>query len=254
MSDVHGNLHALRAVLSHAAGWDEILVLGDLVDYGPRPGEVIDELRGLGAKMVRGNHDHAVGYGVDCRCGEATHWLSVWFRENVTLRLLGDGDRRFLASLPLRLPVEAGGLRGEAVHGAPSNPLYEYLHPWLGEGDLCPRLRPLAALRLGGRPAAGGGCPRGFYLVGHTHHQFLRVAGGAVVVNPGSAGQPRDGDPRAAYALVDTETGSVTLARVEYDVAATVRELEELGVPDPYLSALRYMLLNARVPPRPRAA
>jgi predicted phosphodiesterase len=247
LSDIHGNLHALRAVLEAARGWDEVLVLGDLVDYGPRPGEVVDELRGLGARVVRGNHDEAVGYGVDCRCGEATHWLSVWFRENVTLRLVDSGVRRYLASLPLSLELDAGPLRAVAVHAAPSNPLYAYLYPWLPEGEACRLLRRPSPRLVPRRE----GCPRGLYLVGHTHHQFLRVLGGAVVANPGSVGQPRDGDPRAAYMILDTDTGRVEFGRVEYDVERVIRELEALGVPEPYMGALRYMLVRASVPPRP---
>lgn len=69
VSDVHGNIYALEAVVEGVRGWDRIIVLGDLVDYGPRPGEVIDYLREHDALIVRGNHDHAVAYGVDCRWG-----------------------------------------------------------------------------------------------------------------------------------------------------------------------------------------
>ena len=247
LSDIHGNLHALRAVLETVKEWDEVIVLGDLVDYGPHPGEVIDELRGIDAKVVRGNHDHAVAFGVDCRCGEETHWLSVWFRENVTLNLVSRADRQYLAQLPLKLVVE-DGLGAIALHAAPSNPLYEYLYPWLGDGELCARLR--ARLRLSGKEAKSSDCPRGVYLVGHTHHQFLRVARGALIVNPGSTGQPRDGDPRASYALLDTETGRVELGRVKYDVDAVLKALEALRIPEPYMVALRYLLVKAEAPPK----
>lgn len=244
LSDIHGNLEALRAVLGAVRGWDEVVVLGDLVDYGPSPGEVIDEVRSLGARVVRGNHDHAVAYGVDCRCGEETHWLSVWFRENVTLRLVGSADRAYLAGLPLKAHIESVG--GVAVHAAPSNPLYEYLHPWLPDEEVCSRLR--VSVRL--QPRGGSGeCPRGLFLVGHTHRQFLRVARGAVVVNPGSVGQPRDGDPRAAYAVIDTETGRVEFGRVEYSIEGVLRRLESLGIPEPYITALRHMLVKAETPP-----
>ncbi|MCE4602891.1 MAG: metallophosphatase family protein [Desulfurococcales archaeon] len=243
ISDIHGNLPALEAVLDAARGWDEIIVLGDLVDYGPWPGEVIDALRSLGAVIVRGNHDHAVAYGVDCRCGEDTRWLSTWFRSNVTFRLLDKASRGFLRGLPTRLERDMGGLRTVMVHAAPSNPLYAYLYPWLGDGEVCNMLKP--SLRLS-RNATG--CPRGLYLVGHTHYQFYRTVQGAFVANPGSVGQPRDGDPRAGYLLIDKDTGGIELGRVRYDVDRVLRGLGELGVPEPYMGALRYMLLNARVP------
>ena len=247
LSDVHGNIDALQAVLADAKGWDEVLVLGDLVDYGPSPGEVLDTLRGLGARMLRGNHDHAVAYGVDCRCGEATHWLSTWFRENITVRLISKNDRSFLGGLPERLRLDLGSARLTAVHGSPSSPLYGYLYPWLPPRELCGMLRPSARLR----EEQVKSCPRGLYLVGHTHYQFLRVQDGALVVNPGSVGQPRDGDPRAAYAVLDTETGRVVFGRVRYPVEKTLERLRGLGVPEPYMSALRVLLVEARVPPRP---
>jgi len=88
LSDIHGNMPALEKILESIEKYDDVIVLGDLVDYGLHPGEVIDLLKSIGAKIVRGNHDHAAAYRVDCRCGEATHWLSVWFRENITLELL----------------------------------------------------------------------------------------------------------------------------------------------------------------------
>lgn len=253
LSDVHGNLEALQAVLSAARGWDEVLVLGDLVDYGPWPGEVIDALRGLGARVVKGNHDHAAAFGVDCRCGEKTHWLSTWFRENITVRLLSRRDLEYLAGLPEKLVLDTPVGSLAAVHGAPASPLYGYLHPWLGEEAVCAMLRPGARLAPVSRR---GGCrPRhSVYLVGHTHYQFLRVVGGSRVVNPGSVGQPRDGDPRAAYAVLDTETGEVVFGRARYDVSRVLRTLEALGIPEPYMCALRVMLLEARVPEPPRGA
>ena len=245
ISDVHGNLPALEAVLEAARGWDELIVLGDLVDYGPWPGEVIDALRSLGAVIVRGNHDHAVAYGVDCRCGEETHWLSTWFRSNVTLKLLDKATRGFLQSLPTTLERDIGGMRTIMVHAAPSNPLYAYLHPWLSDGEICNMLKPSPRLSQAAR-----GCPRGLYLVGHTHYQFYRTVQGALVANPGSVGQPRDGDPRASYLLIDKDTGEIELGRVRYDVDRVLQGLRGLGVPEPYMGVLRYILVSARVPVR----
>ncbi|MET1127786.1 MAG: metallophosphoesterase family protein, partial [Thermoproteota archaeon] len=245
VSDIHGNLHALRAVLNAARGWDEVIVLGDLVDYGPHPAEVIDSVRELGAKVVRGNHDHAVAYGVDCRCGEEVRWLSVWFRENVTLKLVSRNDIDYLRKLPLMEELGLGSSRAYAVHGSPRNPLYGYLYPWLNPDEACSMLR-RPSMRL--RPSGDNReCPKGLYLVGHTHHQFYRIVYGAIVVNPGSVGQPRDGDPRAAFAIIDADRQSIELYRVEYDFEKTIRDLEKLGVGEPYMAALRYMLSTGRV-------
>ncbi len=251
ISDIHANLEALRAILSEARGWDEIIVLGDLVDYGPWPGEVIDEARSLEARVVRGNHDHAVGYGVDCRCGEETHWLSTWFRENITLKLLSPRDKEWLSRLPLKLDLDLDGLRATVVHGSPSDPLYGYLYPWLGKDKICKALRGRKPVRLTGRESSEWSpeCPRGLYLVGHTHLQFKLTLQGARIVNPGSVGQPRDGEPSAAYAILDTEKNAVELARVEYDIGKVVKALEALGVPEPYMGALKHMLFKAETPP-----
>ncbi|MEB3779207.1 MAG: metallophosphatase family protein [Desulfurococcales archaeon] len=248
VSDIHGNIYSLNTVLEHARGWDELVVLGDLVDYGPHPGEVIDILRGYDAKIVRGNHDHAVAFGVDCRCGEETHWLSVWFRENVTLKLLSEDQRKYLASLPLKLNLEIDGLNIHMMHAAPSNSLYAYLYPWLDNSQVCKLLKSHSPLRLSGDK--GSRCPQGLYLVGHTHHQFYRVVEGAIVANPGSVGQPRDGDPRAGYMIIDTTREAIELYRVKYDVGRTVEAIMNLGVPEPYMSALKYMLQRGRIPPR----
>ncbi|MEB2836750.1 MAG: metallophosphatase family protein [Desulfurococcales archaeon] len=237
LSDIHGNACALRAVLEDARGWDEVLVLGDIVDYGPSPGEALDIIRGLGARVVRGNHDHAAAYGVDCRCGEATRWLSHWTRENITLRQLSKRDLEYLASLPVRVDLDLGNLKLTAVHGSPADPLYDYLNPALPDAELHRRL---------GEPKPGT-----LYLVGHTHLQFYRVLHGTRLANPGSVGQPRDGDPRAAYAIIKPETGTVEFHRVKYDVDRVVSKLEEMGVPEPYLGGLAYLIRKAEAPPRP---
>lgn len=88
----------------------------------------------------------------------------------------------------------------------------------------------------------------GVYLVGHTHLQFLRMVGGTLVANPGSIGEPRDGDPRAAYSVFDLESGMISFGRVRYDVDRVIGDLEDLGVPDQYLSALKVMFREGRVP------
>ena len=240
ISDIHGNLEALKAVIEDAKGFDEMIVLGDLVDYGPSPAEVIDTLRQYSPKIVRGNHDHAVAFGVDCRCGEKTHWISVWFRENITLKLLTKKDKEYLASLPLEIKMNDI----TAVHASPSNPLYAYVYPWITEEEVCNNIRGNLTLS----PRRENECSiEGVYLIGHTHFQFHRVSRGAIIANPGSVGQPRDSDPRASYMLLDAERGSFEYRRVKYDVEKTIEKIKELGVKDPYLNALAYILRNGKV-------
>ncbi|MEB3765363.1 MAG: metallophosphatase family protein [Desulfurococcales archaeon] len=249
ISDIHGNLDSLSSVINFVNNYDEVIVLGDLVDYGPEPGEVIDRLREAGARFVRGNHDDAVGFGRDCRCGEKTHWVSLWFRENITNKILDETDKEFLRNLPGRLSLEIDNMIIEAVHGSPASPLYGYLHPDLGDREMCSVLRPSLRLK---EKSIDNECPNGkVFLVGHTHIQFLRIVKGALVANPGSVGQPRDGDPRAGYLIINTDTGTFTFGRVKYDVERVIRKLRDLGIPDPYYGFLAQLLRTGIVPPRP---
>ena len=122
----------------------------------------------------------------------------------------------FLGRLPLRLELYLSGMRLLLVHAVPSNPLHQYLYPW-HDAELFYK-----ALGIEGRSY-----PFDVVLLAHTHYQFIRVLGNVVVVNPGSVGQPRDGDPRAAYAVVDTDSREVYLRRVKYDVESTLRKLRK---------------------------
>lgn len=224
LSDIHANPYALRAVLEDAPPHDEVIVLGDLVDYGPRPGEVIDEVRSVGARIVRGNHDEAVAKGIDCGCGPATHHLSVLTRERISYGTLSKADIAWLRTLPYDLSLGWG----TAVHAAPSNKLYTYIYPWMSNEGIC---RELVAgpRRLTMRRCEG---IEGAYLLGHTHHQFARrLPGGSLLINPGSVGQPRDWDPRAAYSVVEVDGDvviGVGMRRVPYNVDAVLKELRSL--------------------------
>ncbi len=224
ISDIHANPYALRAVLDDTPSHDEVVVLGDLVDYGPRPGEVVDDVRSMGAKVVRGNHDEAVAKGIDCGCGPATHHLSVLTRERISYGTLSKADIRWLDTLPYELDLGWG----HAVHAAPSNKLYSYLYPWMSNEEICKELV------TGPKRPASRGCAgvRGTYLVGHTHHQFIRrLPGLALIINPGSVGQPRDWDPRASYALIEVDGEDIVgveLRRVRYDIEAVIKDLRIL--------------------------
>jgi diadenosine tetraphosphatase ApaH/serine/threonine PP2A family protein phosphatase len=231
VSDVHANLAALEAVLRHAeaeGALDGLWCLGDMVGYGPQPCEVLDRLREAGARPVAGNHDlAAVGLAstedFNPAAAAAVHW---------TARQLRDADRRYIESLPQVRREEGFTL----VHGTLRWPVWEYLYSY----DAA-----LAHLSRQETP---------FGLVGHTHIPMLVVEDGRfprgcelfylqdgavvelrpdrrLVLNPGSVGQPRDGDPRASYAIYDSEAGTFSLHRVEYDIAATQKLIEEAGLP-----------------------
>jgi len=203
-SDVHANLEALQAVIAAAGPVDRCLFLGDVVDYGPSPAECFRLWRELAWAAVKGNHDAAVAEGFDCG------WyggISGDIRR-FQAQQLDQPALAFLAGLPETCSLQIAGARFFLVHARPRQPLEGYLLPSLAEDELAAEL---------------AGVEADFVLLGHAHHQYWRQLGGMTVINPGSVGQPRDGDPRAAYAL--WEDGAVSLHRVEYDLAGTCRRL-----------------------------
>jgi putative phosphoesterase len=221
VSDTHGNYAALRRLPE--VGVDRVICLGDLVDYGPEPRECIAWLRRREAIAVRGNHDEAAANGVDCRCSPAFRRLSRATRE-LTRRLLDAEDLELLRSLPLERDIELDGRRIHLVHATPSDPLFAYLGPddvdrWAAEVE---------------------DLPADLILVGHTHLPMILRVGGKTIVNPGSLGQPKDGDPRAAFAVI--EDGEPRLVRVRYDVEATVASLGRSGLADDVVASLATVL------------
>ena len=237
ISDVHANLTAFRAVLAHAkhgGAIDGLWCLGDTVGYGPHPNECIAELRSYDNRTVAGNHDLAA-------CGkmgtedfnEAAASAAQW-----TEGQLSDDARSYLENLPMT--VEEGDFT--FVHGSLRWPEWEYLLS--GE-------QAQAQFELQKTPIS---------LVGHTHlpavcaedeagPPTLRPAGdgerlelgdGRWIINPGGVGQPRDGDPRASYAVYDSEDASITFSRVEYDISATQKSMEEAGLSQWLIERLAY--------------
>jgi predicted phosphodiesterase len=231
LSDIHANRHALDAVLEATpqASYDRLMVLGDLVGYGADPNGVIARVRALDPiAIIRGNHDKAA-CGIDSAedFNTVARLAAIW-----TGRALSQENREYLARLPAG-PLEVEG-RFTICHGAPFDE-DTYL---FDASD--------AAEAFGAFPA-----PVCFF--GHTHLPviFARSAAGLAVtvpggpdtqsvtlapgarylVNPGSVGQPRDGDPRAAFALYDSETGELTMRRVGYPVESAQEAILEAGLP-----------------------
>ncbi len=212
VSDLHGNWEALRAVAA-AERTDRVICLGDIVDYGPRPVETVRWVRDHADVAVRGNHDTAVALGVSCRSAPAFRRLSEESRR-LTVPMLPEEDRELLAGLPLRASLEIDGVRLALLHAAPADPLYQYL----------------PASDVEGWRTAVAGIDADLVLVGHTHLPVILELGGKKMVNPGSVGLPRDGDPRACYALI--EDGRPVLKRIAYDLERTIADLRAWGLPD----------------------
>jgi putative phosphoesterase len=213
ISDLHANWPALEAVLG-AQAFDHVIVVGDLVSYGPHPREVVEWVRSHATVAVRGNHDDALACGSDCRCAPTSKPLAIATRA-VHRELLSREDIQFLGSLPRTASLQSSGQTLFAVHASPRDHLYRY--------TLTPQASDEHVRSQVGRVQAD------YVLLGHTHLPMARSIGRRLVVNPGSVGQPRDGDPRASFAVI--EDGDVALKRVAYDVERTVRDLRGLPLP-----------------------
>jgi len=205
ISDIHANLAALRAVLKDLdeQGCTEVLCLGDVVGYNAEPEECVQLLKARGIQNLLGNHDSYITTGQNC---ERSQVVASIIDDHRT-RLSKDSIDWLKQSLP-RLSM------GDIlfVHGGPDDPVDQYIY------EVDETLFPEGVNVL---------------FAGHTHVQAKFDIGGKVFCNPGSVGQPRDGDPRAAYAILDG--GSIRLRRVAYDVARTVQVMDARGY-EPYKS------------------
>ncbi len=210
LADIHANWEALSALTALETSWDACLFIGDLVDYGVTPGPCIDWVRKHATAWVRGNHDHAVAQRVTARGGTGYRALAAATRP-LHWQCLNDVQMGFLARMPVTRYITLGGQTFFLVHGTPHDPLDEYLadNPNLWQK----RLENVQA---------------DFVCVGHTHLPLHLKLGETQVINPGSIGQPRDGDCRGSYAIV--EEGRVSFHRFKYDVEAAVESLRKSGI------------------------
>lgn len=207
ISDIHANLAALESIQEP---YDLLVCLGDLVDYGPQPREVIHWVREWSLKVVRGNHDHALAFSVDCCCAPVMKEASVNTRQWHS-QLLSSEDKAYLRCLPITERVEVAGATFHLAHAAPAGDLYDYhIVPDASDEALRERIEGIEA---------------DFILLGHTHLPMLRTIGKTTIVNPGSVGQPRHGDPRASYAI--WEDGEVKFHHGVYDVKRTTALLKQ---------------------------
>ncbi len=206
ISDIHGNLEALSALKEP---YDELWVLGDLVNYGPDPGAVIDFVRTHATVVVRGNHDDAVGFNRDPRCS-ARYRRMAKETMDFTLSVLSPEHRAYLASLPLVAKRTVDGNEFVLCHAAPSDPLYKYVAANSPEWE-----------------AEMEGIDANLLLVGHTHTPFVQTARGSLVANPGSLGQPKTGSPKACYAVWDR---GIVLRTIDYEIEGTLRKIDLMPV------------------------
>ncbi|MGC8825653.1 MAG: metallophosphoesterase family protein [Anaerolineae bacterium] len=237
VSDIHSNLPAFQAVLQQAAPFDIIWCLGDVVGYGPQPNECIELLREYPHVAVAGNHDWAALGRLDlAEFNAEARWAARWTTDALT-----PDNRSYLEALPTRLVQEPFTI----VHGSPREPIWEYiLYSFVAAANFEHFDTP-------------------YCLIGHTHSPALfveRTEGeariieadlppfeepvplgkGRCIINPGSVGQPRDGDPRASYAIWDTDKGELVIHRVSYDIETIQALMAELGFPARLIARLSY--------------
>lgn len=237
LSDIHSNLVALEAVLAHAGPVDAVWCLGDTVGYGPQPNECVARVQGLpGLVCVAGNHDWAALGKVDLSDFNTEARLAAEW----TARQLTPESRTWLAGLPERVESDDFTL----VHGSPQHPIWEYV--------LTSAVAAESFSHFGTQAC----------LVGHSHVAVIFLEPGRqhatapavaprlgepfsyrpvrALINPGSVGQPRDGDPEASYLLVDTTAATVVYQRVPYAVGETQRRMRSEGLPPALAARLAY--------------
>jgi diadenosine tetraphosphatase ApaH/serine/threonine PP2A family protein phosphatase len=236
ISDIHANLVALEAVLNDAGECDAVWNLGDTVGYGARPRECLDRMVDLFANPVLvGNHDLACIGEVDIsEFNPVAQMAARW-----TALQLGMDHRAYLNALPAITIANAYTL----AHGSPRSPVWEYVTSAqiatenfdFFDTDVCfighTHIAMYALLREGEDVAEVSALQPG---------QQLDLLAGRYLINPGSVGQPRDRDPRAAYAILDTDIGSITFKRVEYDIPTTQRQMAMANLPEVLITRLAH--------------
>ncbi|GAC1634439.1 MAG: metallophosphoesterase family protein [Chloroflexota bacterium] len=238
VSDIHANLEALEAVLADAPPYDSVMCLGDLVGYGPNPNECVEKVRGLtNVSSLVGNHDLAALDQLDLsQFNPHARYSAEWTMDRLTPEV-----RTYLLSL--EPTMEQPGYF--AAHASPRDPVWEYME---SEEQGPPNFRAFED---------------NVCLVGHTHVPRIFIeqprstsivtlpeSGGTAqlnngvrkIINPGSVGQPRNGDPRAAYGLMDTQDGVFQFRRVEYPYDVTQAKIRECGLPAVLAQRLAYGL------------
>jgi predicted phosphodiesterase len=235
LSDIHGNLPALDAVLEALKPYDTVWQLGDVVGYGPQPDEVVARLAEVNAVGVRGNHDAAaLGELATDTFNDDARIAVEWTAERIR-----PATRDWLAALPSRSIDEPFTL----VHGSPRDPTWEYVFT-----------RSIARANLGSFDTP-------HCMVGHTHIPLVfrerdagvdsiqpqdgstyDLEGERLIINPGSVGQPRDGDPRASAMILDTDEQRLEWRRVEYPVEEVQKLMTDLDLPVRLIARLRFGL------------
>ena len=230
ITDIHGNLPALQASLQaiDAIGVDQIYCGGDLVGYGPRPNEVCSLIEEQGIPTIYGNYDYAIARDLDdCGCAYVTKHDRELGQQSVawTLAHTDQRSKDFMRGLPFDQHFQLDDQDVHLVHGSPRK-----VNEYLFEDKPATLYERLAKAETGR-----------VLVFGHTHKPWIHTFGGVLFVNCGSVGKPKDGDPRAAFAILEADAhGQIraSIERVRYDAEAVAREVAAAGLPGEYAEKL----------------
>jgi len=217
IADVHSNAVALKAVLSafDAMGVEKILHAGDIVGYNPYPNETIELFKKKKIISILGNHDRALvtgdASGFNPYAAAAIRW---------TGNVISIENSSYIAGLRDIESLTIDGKRMMMVHGSPYD-IDEYIYP----ENVSPDLLSAAKAEI--------------LILGHTHIQFMKEYPEGMIINPGSVGQPRDGNPDSAFAVLDTESGKIELKRISYDIEKVIEDMLAAHLPEKLALRLR---------------
>jgi len=212
IADIHANYAALERVLEEAPEYDLIICSGDIVGYGPSPNECIEALRKENTICVKGNHDHAMVSG-------ETIYLNGVAKEAISIQndVILDTNLKWLRKLPEYSSTLLEEKKTYIVHGSPKQPYREYLHPENIQNNAT-NLHNITGSQL--------------IFLGHTHIPVIHPTANGLIINPGSVGQPRDGNPMASYMHIELdESLRVSHGRIEYNIDQVTEKMEKLGFP-----------------------
>lgn len=218
IADIHSNLEAFEAVLEKIGGY-KILCLGDLVGYGANPNEVIELVRDKNIKCIMGNHDYAVATGDFSELSPKAVIAAKWTRN-----VLKKENLDFLSTLPSTLRLEEEGKKILLAHATPQDPLFgDYIHP---DTD------PFKFLYYATEYEEDVLC------LGHLHVPYIYRRLEKLILNPGSVGQPRDGNTLARYAILDTENMNVKVCGTKYNRELSAKKIIEANLPQIFAARL----------------
>lgn len=229
LSDVHSNIQALIQVLQDIKQQqiDRVYCLGDLVGYGPRPNEVINRIRETGIPAIMGNYDQGIGYEKgDCGCAYITQQEVENGEKSIkwTTKQTTTENKIFLTKLADKINLQLNGYRVLMVHGSPRR-INEYLYEDRTQKSISRILAPH---------------PIDILICGHTHKPYHRIIDDVHVINDGSVGKPKDGDPRACYLILHLDTiVKAEFRRVKYPIEQVCTEMIKAGLPAEFAKALR---------------